>query len=53
MEQAKKIQINAYGFCLRDKEGNLVYAEAHNLGVGTNMEEENMAIVKALSYCFA
>lgn len=55
MDRASKENpdISAYECCLRDKEKNLVYVEARNLGVCTNMEAESIAIEKALRYYFA
>ncbi|KAH0661632.1 hypothetical protein KY284_026563 [Solanum tuberosum] len=35
---------SAYGYCIRDKDGDLIYAEAHNIGVATNMEAEVTAV---------
>ncbi|KAH0715454.1 hypothetical protein KY284_008359 [Solanum tuberosum] len=31
---------SAYGYCIRDGNGDLIYAEAHNIGEATNMEVE-------------
>ncbi|KAH0712341.1 hypothetical protein KY285_007894 [Solanum tuberosum] len=41
----------AYGFCLRDSSGDLIYAEAQSLGIATNMEAEAKAVLEALKYC--
>ncbi|XP_060190462.1 uncharacterized protein LOC132619635 [Lycium barbarum] len=42
---------SAYGFCLRDAEGNLLYAQAEEIGYATNIEAEIVAILEALRYC--
>ncbi|WMV24639.1 hypothetical protein MTR67_018024 [Solanum verrucosum] len=42
---------STYGFCLRDSKGDLIYAEAQNLGITTNMEAEAKALWEALQYC--
>jgi len=42
---------SSYGYCIRDGNGDLIYAEAHNIGEATNMEAEVMAVWKALHYC--
>ncbi|KAK6788076.1 hypothetical protein RDI58_016601 [Solanum bulbocastanum] len=39
------------GFCIRDNKGDLVYAEAQNIGITTNMEAETTAVWKALQHC--
>ncbi|XP_015165784.1 uncharacterized protein [Solanum tuberosum] len=41
---------STYGFYSKNNEGNLIYAEAHNIGVATNMEAKGMAIWKALQF---
>ncbi|KAK4711086.1 hypothetical protein R3W88_005599 [Solanum pinnatisectum] len=43
--------IGAYGFCLRDNKGDLIYAEAEKIGQTTNVEAEMKAILEALKYC--
>lgn len=43
--------VSSYGYCIRDMNGDLIYAEAHNLGETTNMEAEATAVWKALQYC--
>lgn len=35
---------SSYGFCLRDTRGDLIYAEAVECGVMSNMEAEVIAI---------
>lgn len=42
---------SAYGFCLRDDQGDIIYAEAGGLRHRTNMEAETIAILKALRHC--
>ncbi|KAH0648235.1 hypothetical protein KY285_033483 [Solanum tuberosum] len=42
---------NSIGFCIRDHEGNLLYAKAKGIGVTTNTEAESIAILEALQYC--
>ncbi|KAK4728472.1 hypothetical protein R3W88_021460 [Solanum pinnatisectum] len=45
------LEESSYGFCIRGRQGDLVYAEAQSIGNTTNMEAEITAIWKALSYC--
>ncbi|KAK4726527.1 hypothetical protein R3W88_031444 [Solanum pinnatisectum] len=40
---------SAYGFCFRDKHGDLIYAQAKGIGIATNIKEEARAIYEALS----
>lgn len=42
---------SAYTFCLRDDQGDVVYAEAEGIGYRTNMDAETIAILQALRYC--
>lgn len=42
---------SAYAFCLRNDKGDIVYAEAGQLGNRTNMEAEILAVFKALRHC--
>ncbi|XP_015161212.1 ribonuclease H-like [Solanum tuberosum] len=42
---------SAHGFCIRNDQGNLVYAEAQEIGIKTNMEAETIACLNALRYC--
>ncbi|XP_055815515.1 uncharacterized protein LOC129885304 [Solanum dulcamara] len=42
---------SAYGFCLRNAEGNLIYAKAEEIGYATNIEAEIVALLEALKYC--
>ncbi|XP_060196277.1 uncharacterized protein LOC132625704 [Lycium barbarum] len=42
---------SAYGFCLRNIDGNLIYAQAADIGITTNTNAEVMAIVEAMRYC--
>lgn len=39
-----------YGFCIRDTQGDLLYVEANNIGVGNNILAEAKAIREALIY---
>lgn len=41
---------NAYSFCVRNRDGNLEYAEPSKIGEGSNMEAEIVAMLKALRY---
>ncbi|KAK4718231.1 hypothetical protein R3W88_016569 [Solanum pinnatisectum] len=44
--------MSSYGFCLRDSDGDLLYAEAKRIGlIATNMVAELTAIWKDLRYC--
>ncbi|KAH0708987.1 hypothetical protein KY284_010414 [Solanum tuberosum] len=42
---------SAYGFCIRDEYGNLLYAQGEDIGLRTNTEAEIIAILEALRYC--
>ncbi|XP_075098976.1 uncharacterized protein LOC142175870 [Nicotiana tabacum] len=42
---------SSLGFCVRDDEGDVVYARAVDLGVTTNMVAEAKAILQGLEYC--
>ncbi|XP_060183095.1 uncharacterized protein LOC132613053 [Lycium barbarum] len=42
---------SAYGFCLRNNEGNLVYAQAAEIDINTNTDAEVIAILEAMRYC--
>ncbi|XP_060200275.1 uncharacterized protein LOC132628511 [Lycium barbarum] len=42
---------SAYGFCLRNNEGDLRYAYATEIGITTNVDAEVMAILQAMRYC--
>ncbi|KAH0781476.1 hypothetical protein KY290_001074 [Solanum tuberosum] len=44
---------SAYGFCLRNNHGDLIYAVAENIGITTNMEAELRAILEGIKYCVA
>ncbi|KAH0706212.1 hypothetical protein KY285_010708 [Solanum tuberosum] len=44
---------SAYGFCLRNSHGDLIYAAAENRGITTNVEAELRAILEAIKYCVA
>lgn len=41
---------STYGFCIRNREGNLLYADSKSMETCTNMEAEAQAIWRALSY---
>ncbi|KAK4737990.1 hypothetical protein R3W88_001687 [Solanum pinnatisectum] len=43
----------AYGFCLRNSHGDLIYAATENIGITANMEAELRAILEAIKYCVA
>ncbi|XP_059295508.1 uncharacterized protein LOC132048839 [Lycium ferocissimum] len=42
---------SSYGFYLRNAEGNIIYAQAEEMGITTNIDAEVMAILEALRYC--
>ncbi|XP_075084295.1 uncharacterized protein LOC142167870 [Nicotiana tabacum] len=42
---------SSLGFCVRDDEGDVVYARAVDLGVTTNVMAEAKAILQGLEYC--
>ncbi|KAK4736948.1 hypothetical protein R3W88_000645 [Solanum pinnatisectum] len=42
---------SAHSFCLRNHEGNFLYAEANKMDIKTKMEAETRAILNALRYC--
>ncbi|KAK4714445.1 hypothetical protein R3W88_020352 [Solanum pinnatisectum] len=42
---------SAYGYCIRDKNRDLIYAEAQSIGETTNMEAEVTAAWKTLQFC--
>ncbi|PHU20097.1 hypothetical protein BC332_11248 [Capsicum chinense] len=43
--------IGVIAFCIRNGEGNLVFAKAKGIGETTNVEAEITTIVEALTYC--
>lgn len=45
--------IGTYGFCLRNKLGDLVYAESGNIEFTINVKAKMRAILKAIRYCVA
>lgn len=45
--------MSSYGFCIRNSDGDLIYAKAHNLGIATNMKVKSIAILKAVKYCLS
>ncbi|XP_060210613.1 uncharacterized protein LOC132637558 [Lycium barbarum] len=42
--------LSSYGLCIRDSNGDLVYAEAQQMGIATNMEAETESIKQALNF---
>ncbi|XP_070035218.1 uncharacterized protein [Nicotiana tomentosiformis] len=44
-------RVSSLGFCVRDDEGDVVYARAVDLGVTTNVVVESKAILQGLEYC--
>ncbi|WMV51941.1 hypothetical protein MTR67_045326 [Solanum verrucosum] len=42
--------ISSYAFCIRNDQGDLIYAEADTIGVATNLIAETTAIWKALQF---
>lgn len=44
---------SAYGFCIRNREEDLIYAEAESIGLVTNIEAEIHAIWKGLQFCLS
>ncbi|XP_059285201.1 uncharacterized protein LOC132038566 [Lycium ferocissimum] len=42
---------SSYGFCLRNSAGDLLYAQAEEIGITTNTDVEVMAILEAMKYC--
>ncbi|XP_060216562.1 uncharacterized protein LOC132644039 [Lycium barbarum] len=45
--------LSSYGFCIRNDRGNLVYAQAKQIGIASNMMAETAAIQEAMKYCLA
>lgn len=43
--------MEAYDFCLRNSLGDLIYAQAGNIGITTNVEAEMRAILEATKFC--
>ncbi|XP_060190601.1 uncharacterized protein LOC132619846 [Lycium barbarum] len=41
----------SYGFCLRNSDGNLIYAQAEDIGIATNTEAEVRGVLQAVRYC--
>lgn len=41
----------ASAFCVRDEKGDLIYAKARGIGIGTNTEAEVYVIKEALEFC--
>jgi len=44
---------SAYGFCLRNNHGDIIYVAAENIGITMNVEVELRAILEAIKYCVA
>ncbi|XP_060202710.1 uncharacterized protein LOC132631124 [Lycium barbarum] len=42
---------SSYGFCVKDWQGNLIYAECKELGINSNVFAEARAMMKGLLYC--
>lgn len=42
---------SSYGFCIRNYRGDLIYAQAAQIGLATNMEAEAKAILEAARFC--
>lgn len=40
---------SAYGFCIKDRHGDPIYAQAKGIGIATNIEAEARAIEVALA----
>lgn len=45
--------MSSYSFCIRNSEGNLIYAKALNIGISTYMEAELLAILQVIKYCIS
>lgn len=45
--------LGSYGFLLRNKEGDLMYAQCENIGLTTNVITKMRAIVEAIKYCLS
>lgn len=41
----------AFGFCIRNSEGNLLYVESQQTGIGSNIDAEVMTTFNALMFC--
>ncbi|XP_059285194.1 uncharacterized protein LOC132038560 [Lycium ferocissimum] len=46
-----EIQVGVLMVFLRNTDGNLIYAQAADIGITTNTDAEVMAIVEAMRYC--
>ncbi|KAK6786457.1 hypothetical protein RDI58_014982 [Solanum bulbocastanum] len=42
---------SSYAYCLRDREGNLIFAQADEIPETTNVEAETVAIKEAIYHC--
>lgn len=43
----------SFGFCLRNTDGDLIYAQTEAIHKGTNIEAEATTIKKAITHCVA
>ncbi|KAH0707237.1 hypothetical protein KY289_012313 [Solanum tuberosum] len=43
--------VNTYAFCVRDERGELVFAEAQEIGISTNNMAEATSVLRGLSFC--
>lgn len=43
-------ELSTYGFCIRNNKGDLIYAEASNIGLGTNIIAEAITVWKTIQY---
>ncbi|XP_059274720.1 uncharacterized protein LOC132029492 [Lycium ferocissimum] len=41
----------AYGFCIRDTQGDVIVAKADDIGFVTNVEAETIAILEVVKWC--
>lgn len=44
--------LSTYGYCVRDDKGDLIYAQAGQLGITTSIVAETTAVYKAIKYCY-
>lgn len=42
----------AFGFCIRNSEGNLLYGKSQHIGIGSNIDTKIVAIFSALIFYF-
>ena len=43
--------MSSYGYCIRDENGDLIYAKPNSIGETTNMDTEVTTARKALHFC--